>query len=43
MRIGRTQIRLRILNPLAIHDETIFIFAGTEHQPDNPFPVFGLC
>jgi hypothetical protein len=43
MGIGLALFRLRILYPLVIHDQPIFIFAGTEHQPDNPFPVFGLC
>ena len=42
MGIGHTLIRLGILNPLAIHDETIFIFAGAKHQADHPLSGFGL-
>jgi hypothetical protein len=37
--IDRALIRLLILNPPPIHDETIFIFAGAEHQADSPFPI----
>ena len=37
MRIGRTLHSLWILAPPAVHQETIFILAGPEHQPNNPF------
>jgi hypothetical protein len=37
MGIGHMLSGLWILDPTAVHHETIFILAGSEQQTDNPF------